>query len=142
MPFTNTTAKSLANSLIHRIKEIQILAVSVNGKDFYLAKVYIPPGRFCRRGYTLGYLSRLSSNRTLFLGDFNLLLIRHDTLIKRRTEDVYFFSNNSSRWLSSTTRRSPRDRRVRDGPRHNLMFPGLKYNSAVNNYPQSLFMLD
>ena len=47
------------------------LTLRVNGKDFHLANVYIPPEGSCPRGYTPGDLSGLNANRTLVLGDFN-----------------------------------------------------------------------
>ena len=47
------------------------LTLRVNGKDFHLANVYIPPERSCPRGYTPGDFSGLNANRTLVLGNFN-----------------------------------------------------------------------
>ena len=71
VPFTNTTAKTLANLPIDRTREILSLTLRVNGKDFHLANVYISPEGSCPRGYTPGDLSGLNANRTLVLEDFN-----------------------------------------------------------------------
>ena len=71
VPFTNTTAKTLANLPIDRTREIMSLTLRVNCKDFHLANVYIPPEGSCPRGYTPGDLSGLNASRTLVLGDFN-----------------------------------------------------------------------
>ena len=71
IPFTNTTAKTIADMPIDRTIEIQTTRIRLHTQDINIVNLYIPPTSSTPAGYT-PQLDHLNSwNNTYILGDLN-----------------------------------------------------------------------
>ena len=71
LPFTHTTAASLASLPVDGVRELLSLTLRVDNSDLRLTNVYIPPSSSCPPGYSPDLSALSSFPQHLLLGDFN-----------------------------------------------------------------------
>ena len=71
IPFTHTTARTLASLQVDNTRELQSLTLRVGKTDLQLCNVYLPPYSSCSLRYVHDLSLLESLQNTLILGDFN-----------------------------------------------------------------------